>query len=177
MKKWLSLLACLLLLCTLTGCGNDKTTTNSKEDSNNKVEENENDKDSSKNNEEKEESKNVVVKCSETEDWDEEGVESSTSTYVAEYDKAGNLEKFYAYYDIELTTTDKNVVEIYRAELEKSCEDPYEEYESCTVKVNGKTIRAKVEFDMDDLDEDDEIPTQEEFIDEFEDIGMTCTVK
>ena len=55
MKKWLSLLACLLLVCTLTGCGNKS----------------EDKKETSKNN-------NVVVDCKETEEgYEEEDAETN----------------------------------------------------------------------------------------------------
>jgi len=155
MKKWLSLLACLLLVCTLTGCGNKS----------------EDKKETSKNN-------NVVVDCKETEEGYDEEVDSETEGYIAEYDKSGKLVKFTNYYEIKLKTADKDMLKEYRTELEEECEYMDEEkYKNCKVTVSGKIIRGQVEFNMKSFEEDGDIPTKEEFIEELEDEGMTCTVK
>ncbi|MBE6151280.1 MAG: hypothetical protein E7162_05675 [Firmicutes bacterium] len=166
MKKYLNLLICLLLVFTLTGCG----TKEGKVETNNKEEE------------QKEENKNTVVSCTTNEDFwydPQEKLEKAIMIISAEFDKSGKIVKTSISYELELKTSDKDLIEEYREEADELCtDDNSDNFSTCKTTVDGRKITSKAEYKSSYIEESEEFLTQEKFIETFEeDNYMTCTIK
>lgn len=108
MKKLLSIIICGILLLTITGCGNDKTTTDNKEDSNNKIEENIEDEDNT-------EEKNDNESDEDDSNLKEEDEVSTNAKVVSKFVNSDDYSTYFILMDDNTFVGKRNICEGYVA--------------------------------------------------------------